>query len=266
MGDSSLTMNWVIVSSTVIGSRHEADETPCQDCHICQAIETEYGEFLIAAASDGAGSAPQSHLGATLACSGFVEVTRSAVTLGGMASLTTDFLAEWIVSHQEKVSRLAAAEDLKPRDYAHTFLGAVIGEGKACYVQIGDGAIVIPTASVSFETVFWPQRGEYANETYFLTDTQATKRILFEVHDSAPDALAIFTDGLQHMVLDYRQQIPHGPFFDSYLSWVRGGDFGQDFRKSAQLSEFLASPEVNQKTDDDKTLILAALKQSLPTT
>ena len=69
--------------------------------------------------------------------------------------------------------------------------------------------------------------------------------------------MALFTDGLQTLALDYTRAA-HSPFFAPMFAALSsetepGGLLGP-------LSAFLESPAVNERTDDDKTLILATRK------
>jgi len=106
--------------------------------------------------------------------------------------------------------------------------------------------------------VFWPDRGEYANTTHFVTQDDASEHLQFESVRREIIEAAILSDGLQNIALNYQQQIAHEPFFKGLfvpLKDVREG-WSEDLSKS--LATFLASSRVNEKTDDDKTLVLAS--------
>ena len=78
---------------------------------------------------------------------------------------------------------------------------------------------------------------------------------------------AIFTDGLQHLVLDYATRAPFEQFFHPTLLPLRMARTDDGDALSFLLHDFLGSPRVNQRTDDDKTLILglqATLLAALP--
>jgi len=69
-------------------------------------------------------------------------------------------------------------------------------------------------------------------------------------------AVAVMTDGLLRLVLDLTRNQPHQPFFQPLLAFaaqVSNADEG-----AAQLTAFLGSERVCARTDDDKTLVLAA--------
>ena len=52
---------------------------------------------------------------------------------------------------------------------------------------------------------------------------------------------------------------PHQPFFTPLQQFVMNRNTGECLDTHEQLSRFLDSPRVNERTDDDKTLVLAAL-------
>ena len=59
-------------------------------------------------------------------------------------------------------------------DYACTLLGVIASPTHTVCFQIGDGAIVIPASEPeTYDWVFWPQHGEYANTTNFVTQANA---------------------------------------------------------------------------------------------
>ena len=67
--------------------------------------------------------------------------------------------------------------------------------------------------------------------------------------------LALLTDGLQMLALDYAQSRVHSPFFAPLFRTIRNGPCEETLH--AALLGFLDSKRVNDRTDDDKTLLLA---------
>jgi hypothetical protein len=131
---------------------------------------------------------------------------------------------------------------------------ALVSENSAAFAQIGDGAIVIRDGE-DYRVVFWPEPGEYANETDFLTDERFADLVRMETIPNSIVEVAAFTDGLQRLSLDYAAQGPYQgffrPAFDALRSTVDTELLQQPFR------DFLDSPRINERTDDDKTLVLA---------
>ena len=154
----------------------------------------------------------------------------------------------------ERVLEEAAARGATPRQLACTFLGPLVGDGWAAFVQIGDGAIVFD-GEAGYKLAFWPDNGEYANTTRFLTDPDYREHLRIEVFERSISDLAVLTDGLQMLALDFATAGVHDRFFSPLFRTVRDGPDEETLR--ASLLEFMDSKRVNDRTDDDKTLLLA---------
>lgn len=80
--------------------------------------------------------------------------------------------------------------------------------------------------------------------------------------DTLPHAqheVALFTDGLQHLLLGYEKQTVHSPFFEQKLHPIRLSTAdGEDRELSADLAKYLSSPTVTSRADDDLTLLMAS--------
>jgi len=258
-----MNSNWKHISASVLGTSHGRTETPCQDSSDCRVFTGGDGsEILVAVASDGAGSAKRSDEGSALACSLFLQEMEALFGAEGpsdVREITEEFVKNWLTSFQREVSIRAEHEGLTPRDFACTLLTAVVGSDCAIFAQIGDGAIIVPSPEEAEEYcyVFWPQQGEYANQTYFATETNAHENLQYTLVSHRVDELAVFTDGIQGLALHYQTQSAHNPFFRPVFAWLRPApdDYSEKF--TASLAAYLNSPKVNESTDDDKTLIIA---------
>jgi hypothetical protein len=166
------------------------------------------------------------------------------------------FVGGWLDSVRDEIATLATEEGNLVRDYACTLLGAVVGQSTAAYLQIGDGAIVVATEeSGEYTWVFWPQHGEYANATNFLTEEQAGQSLLFETGPPV-DEIALFSDGIERLVLDFSSRTVHSPSFRPIFDWLARAEPNYDRQPSQALIAYLGSDHVNRRTDDDKTLVM----------
>jgi hypothetical protein len=214
----------------------------------------------VAVVADGAGSAERSEVGASLACSLFTAELRSLFETGGdVPDITHDFVGAWFTRFRNEVARHAESEELPIRQYACTLLGAVVGEDCAAFVQIGDGAIVVSCSEEpeTYQWMFWPQKGEYENITTFATDEAVDTHFEHQLVNRRIEEVAVFTDGLQHLALHYETRAAYGPFFRSMFGPLRPAQGGHLEGLSSTLASFLNSQQVNKRTDDDKTLVLA---------
>jgi hypothetical protein len=253
---------WRIAMASSVGTAHLVAGQPCQDAHRhLEAMDADGEAVLILAAADGAGSADKAEVGAMLACETFTRLVAAYLEQGGQIAEIGRPLAErWIAGILYRLELQTRQRGGALRDYACTLLAAVVGARGAAFLQIGDGAMVVSGAG-GWRHVFWPQHGEFANTTTFVTSDGAAQAMAFENQGAAIEDIALFTDGLESLVLHKASRTVHGPFFDSMFASVRKSSAsGVDADLSRALGGYLASPRINERTDDDKTLILASRK------
>ncbi|SRR5579871_508870 len=250
---------WRHVAASVIGASHQRLGGVCQDANACIVVSNPlHGDVLLAVVADGAGSATQAEVGASMACQSITESAARFLACRRLGRITRTTVENWIRAFQQGVSSTASASSLKPRDYACTLLAALVGQNQAVFFQIGDGSIVVADAEEqSYGHVFWPDRGEYENATFFATDRKFATYLRFESVCRNVVELAMFSDGLQRLALDFQKLMPHEPFFRGMFPPIRKASIENSGDLAQGLNNFLGSPRINQRTDDDKTLILA---------
>lgn len=251
---------WRYAHASVIGSAHVVQNTVCQDRFSCRVIETVSGEVLIAAVADGAGSTSSGQTGAEIACDFFAEQAMEFLKAANASveSLTEEFGKRWISYLQAKIAAVALEEEKPVREFASTFVGAIVDKSGAAFYQIGDGAIVYSVSGASSSYCFGiePAEAEYVNMTDFITDATATERLRFNFVEEAIEDLILFSDGIFAVAVDYQTSKPHEPFLVPMIAPLRRGNDTDGLNE--KLERFLASPKINEKTDDDKTIILAS--------
>lgn len=251
--------SWRHVSASVIGTSHERAGGVCQDSNACSVLPNlPDGDVLIAVVADGAGSASRAEQGAAMACR---SITTSVVRFLGerqLAEIGRQEVENWIELFRGEVSEVAAEANLGARDFACTLLSAIVGACRAVFFQVGDGSIVVSDSEEqTYGHVFWPDRGEYENTTFFATDDEFSRNLQFENVGRKVLEVAMFSDGLQRLALDFSKAMPHEAFFRGLFPSVRTAQPDGIEQLSRSLHEFLASARVNERTDDDKTLVLA---------
>lgn len=205
--------------------------------------------------SDGAGSAQRGGEGAELAVEAASAWLSDRVRQGAF-ELNEALAVDIVLVIKERILAVAAAHSLTERDYACTFLGALSMENATLIMQIGDGGVAVDCGE-GLEVPLVPMTGEYANMTWFVTDEDAVN--VLETHFIPAQALkvAAFTDGIQRLALNLTDNTPHEPFFTPFFNVMASVSSQQAAMLPALLVEFLGSPSVNERTDDDKTLVLA---------
>lgn len=247
---------WTWAAARSRGASHERAGTRVEDAFVCLAPRGAGGP-LVAIVSDGAGSALHGGWGASLVCR--TLCTHARQHFAATASLPdADQLRAWVDAARRRIGAIALERQLLPRDFAATLVLMVSDGLQTLALHVGDGcAIIQEAASQGWSALSWPEHGEYASMTCFVTD-EPPPRVRIREHLGEVSALALCSDGLEQLVLDLRAQTPHGPFFNSMITPVAASPAtGKDHALSRQLLRFLDGEEVKRRTDDDKTLILA---------
>ena len=253
--------DWRFAGASAVGTSHLKSGAPCQDAFKCGLYQSAHeGEVILLMVSDGAGSARFSDIGSELACREFGSSLELYLAEGSrVASLDSALIRKWFDNVVEALNARAETDGEPLRDYACTLIASILTPTHAAFAQVGDGAIVVREGPEDWCYIFWPQHGEYINTTNFITDASSLDKLEFSLTATAIDELAIFTDGIEPLVLQYATNAVHSQFFNSMISPVRAlAQPGLDITLSQQLSIYLSSPAICSRTDDDKTLLLAS--------
>lgn len=246
---------WRVLGASVPGTSHQHSGKSCQDAH---SWRVSAAGILVAAVADGAGSAAFSEIGARTAADTAVQAAVSGITtLHNMEEQSgTKLLTSVLESARAAVEQAAEKENHPVADLASTLIVVIAGGGFVAAAQVGDGAAVIEDGQGQILALTKPQRGEFANETNFLTSAEYLSCAQFVVWHGIPRSVALFSDGLQMLALDMQPYQAHVPFFTPLFGFVRASS--DEAEAQEQLSSFLRSPRVTGRTDDDLTLLLAA--------
>ena len=261
-----LAAPWRVAMASSIGTSHIASDQPCQDSHFHIDLADSSGRpVTVLVASDGAGSAALADVGSTLACRTFARLVADYLEAGGeVEKIRRPLVARWIAGVVYRLAMRAKTDGSECQDYACTLLAAIVGAEATAFIQVGDGAIVVARdAADVWNYVFWPQHGEFANTTNFITSDNVFEVLDFELSAEPAHDIAIFTDGLENLVLNQANHSVHAPFFDSIFQSVRRSTVaGHDAALSRDLEKYLAAERIAQRTSDDKTLILASRRRT----
>ncbi len=254
---------WKAIAHSAIGTRHQQLQQPCQDYSQYWIAEST----IVGAIADGAGSAPYGDIGARLAVETAVKVLIPTVTTASNSTpkagqtrlefsetaardLFTDLVQQVVRVLQTQAETTGAAI----ADLACTLLVFVATRSGGMALQIGDGFIVTGTPETQdYQLLFQPQKGEFINQTTFVTATDVLEQMQVCVDPGMWPFICAATDGLERVALRLRDWSPHPPFFQPLADCLRL--YTQPGEAEAYLQAFLESERLNAYTDDDKTLL-----------
>ncbi len=247
-------MTWRLVDGYAAGTTHRESNIACQD----RARTRVIGTVAIAVLADGAGSARNAERGAEAVCDALLDAVASDLATRDVAALDDDAVRAWFARAHDRIAAEAVEHGFDPRDYAATGLVVVAGAEATICAQIGDGGIVVREPDAPFAVAIWPHNGEYANETYFVTDDAVETHVAIVRYGRVDDAV-VFSDGVARLALDHATRDAFAPFFEPLLRTVRAAPDLEQLR--GELLAYLDSGIVNARTDDDKSLAIVTRLQ-----
>ena len=249
---------WSWIGACSIGTSHLTRGAGCDDAGACVVTDTPNGSTLIAVVSDGAGSASLSKIGSHIVVRGFC---RSALRFARRAGRPTDLdkgvASDWLDDLRDRIEQASLRQNSPRRTFAATLVGCMIQKDGIAIVHVGDGACVIRLrGEPDWRVPSWPVQCEYASTTNFVTDDPEPHTYVNHVSGDVAE-VALFLDGLERLALDFATKTAFSPFFVSMFKTLPDSGSGRHRQLSGDLRAFLDGASITQRTDDDKTLIMA---------
>jgi hypothetical protein len=247
------SIEWKVAGVSTAGFSHQAEGSPCQDFHIIRAE----GGWLVAAVSDGAGSALRSAEGAKAICEGVVSNTLShlvQIRLALEVEIET-VVRPWI---EESIDNVRSTLSILERDLSQfhaTLIGVVAGRQGGVFFHIGDGAGCASTlADITSSVISPPENGEYANETYFFTDESWRKHLRLTPFGPEFGVISLMSDGVTPFALAPGGTRLYPPFFEPVSRFLEIHSREEGERA---LAATLGRDAIRAITGDDKTFVWA---------
>ena len=245
-----------IVGASATGRLHVINAMPCQDAFSYEVLPSGIGVIAIA---DGLGSAILSEFGARNAVDTLVStVSRIIPNRFNHEMHLEDIAKEAFMSAREVLEKKSTELKCKLKDLACTLIGVVIHRDTVAVVHIGDGAVIARTDN-GLRIISGPGESEYANEVSPLTGKDWEKSLRVTPTISGISVIMAFTDGLQRAALKKRPDglIPFEGFCDPLFSYAKEME---DVKEAEHdIKDLLSSKKVCDNSEDDKTLVIAAL-------
>jgi serine/threonine protein phosphatase PrpC len=258
MNTSEQISQWQVLAASVCGTSHLKNKQLCQDAHHWQRLSDN---ILVLSVADGAGSASWGKVGAMIAVETAIDnLATKTITRRSLAddAVVRNLLIEAMISAKIAVEEEAVACEKQPPELASTLIIAIASPELIAVVQIGDGVAVAKDVEGNLAAITVPEHGEFINETTFLTSPNAIESAQMRFWRQEIVNVGILTDGLQMLAMNMAIGAPHKPFFLPLFDFV--ANIEDKTVAKEQLVKFLRSERITQRTDDDLTLIIAALR------
>ncbi|MTJ10525.1 PP2C family serine/threonine-protein phosphatase [Anabaena sp. UHCC 0204] len=256
-------MGWKAIARSATGTSHQEQTIPCQDCGHYRI----FNDVIVGAVADGAGSAKYSQIGSELAVKTALKyLSRISEYLQKRKGFWQRFsqplsqieakklFAKTVNQVIVELNKQAANKGYSVNDLACTLLVFVATPDWVAAMQIGDGFMVVHSQNSEYQLLFEPDKGEFFNETTFVTSANALEEMQVQVISGKQEFICASTDGLEKVAIRLSDWKPHAPFFKPFEEYLRETDNPEDDEK--YVIDFLNSERLNSRTDDDKTLLL----------
>lgn len=272
--------DWFITTASVAGKSHVERAIPCQDSSYHQIVNG----VLFAAVADGAGSQSHSEIGAELACRVAVKNLIDHFERNKQSDFSKVNEREWKRQVQNSVTGILLAFELEAskqgidsKSMACTLMAAIITPKGILGFHIGDGRGCYQTPAGNWEPLFKPFKGEFANETVFITSAPvigADWELYVDtfIHPEPIAAVALLSDGCEmhsfecHIVdpVTGNYSDPNRPFpgfFNPILKTLRqlAGSKSQDEVNQTWRDFLTNGTDTIANEADDKTMLVAFL-------
>lgn len=247
------TPPWRVVGASVVGPSHVHSGLPNQDAYAFEIVDGA----LAVVVCDGAGSAAAAEVGAGLMAHALLDNLRSmSKPAGGAPAMRA---AKAVRDARRRLEIEAACAGRPLADYHTTVVAVVLNpEGEGFALHIGDGALAASTGLAVDGAAEWrgasvsgPENGEFANETFFVTQDVWADHLRVTAL-SGVTSILLMTDGAAGFALHADGSLKAGfcEVVDRHLREVTPTDGAQALAVSLSSEKATLNP-------DDKTLVWA---------
>lgn len=253
-------MAWHCVGTSVIGKSHIDSGIECQDFHSFRISKDQLWAALVVC--DGAGSAKRSAESAATVANFFSKsLLNLAETLDHKSpgEWINDYVIQSILDIRSKLRDAAQSDTLA--QFHTTLVASLIGPHGGFAIHIGDGAIFTGNINKDKSSgntnlddglfISAPHNGEYANETFFITEPGWIKNLRI-TPISKCDWLMLCSDGGASLTLNHDSSALRPEFFVPLVTGIKNEN---DASRENFLYEAVATDKTWALTNDDKTLL-----------
>ena len=255
---------WRISEASVRGKSHIEGGLPNQDFVFVATDRT--GQTVCAAVSDGAGTAPRAREGSEETARSVAQRLCTAGERWKDGPLRAEFVREEIELGIRELRDRILAEKGDLKEFHCTLVVWLFAPGGSFVAQIGDSvalttrfAFVDETGTRQLDyfpeglhTLHEVERGEYSNETHFVTEPDWIDHLRVATLPSGVDAVILMTDGAMDVAM------LRGEVFRGFLSNLMTKLLATPDRleRNRVIHHWLDDPKTHRVTGDDKTLLV----------
>ena len=250
---------WRVFSASATGKRNLDQGAPGQDASHCVVRD----DMLVAVVCDGAGSVPEGRTGADFIAraladqlSSTLRADPSLLDLQGDSSARLEAaIRSAIESVRGRLAELAASRALTLHDFSCTLVGCVASPGGGSLFHVGDGC-AIQQGAAGDSVLSRPENGEFADETYFVTDENWSDHLRLTPLPPPERGcvIGLMSDGTVPFAVNRARSGFFRPFIDPIAAFLRETTASNG---NEALQNLLESPRACEISPDDKTLLLA---------
>jgi len=235
-----------VATAAVRGSSHVERGEPCQDFAAAKRTKS----MLAIALADGAGSARHADIGARVTVSSTLAILRREFEVLSDAGVA--MARDRVVSAlRQRLTGFSRQRSVHLRDLSATLLFAATNGSSFVCGQLGDGRIASFDRNLSMaQTMFPPTKGEFLNETIFVTSENAPEA--FQWRTGAFEDIggfALMSDGAEESLFN-RHEKRFAPALTRMAGWL----VSHSEMTAKQALERNLEGALRVHTDDDVSL------------
>jgi hypothetical protein len=176
-----------------------------------------------------------------------------------VAAVLDEVAESAVASARSAMVELAALEQCTMHDLACTLIVVAIAGDRAAVAHIGDGAAVALTR-YGLVLLSAPGESEYTNEVVPLSSESWAANLRVTSTVGGVECVAVLTDGCQRAAFLRNENgpAPYERFFHPLFSFAK--ELIDTTQGEEELRGLLSSKKVCENAEDDKTLVLAVLR------
>ena len=241
-----MNINYKCYEYKITGSSHHKNNTPCQDF----VRKKQFDESAILVACDGAGSAKRAKEGSEIFSEFFLNALieiNNKITKSKPGDWLVDEVVKSVVKSREGLRSKTNSNELA--EFHTTLVSSVVRQNGGFFAHVGDGfGIALTNIEQSLNVASSePENGEYANETFFVTENNWIKHLRITPYTGTPLFVAVMSDGAASLF--FKGNEPDIGLIKEFIIKFLYSKNRLDF-----LKEYFNSESANQKSNDDKSI------------